>query len=59
MHPIAGANISVTRVPIAGFLVQSIMEVHPTVALLEADAYTVVEVPEAVAVRTHASNYRY
>ena len=31
----------------------------PTGALLEADAYTVVEVSEAVAVRTHASDPKY
>ena len=35
------------------------MEVDPTGALLEADEYTVVEVAEAAAVRTHASNQRY
>ena len=38
------------------FLVQSMMEVDPMVALLEADVYTVVEVLEAVAVRPHANN---
>ena len=59
IHPITSANISVTGVPIVNFLVQSMMEVDPTVALLEAGMYTVVEVSEAAAVRPHASNYRY
>ena len=59
IHPIAGANISVTRVPIVSFLVQSMMEVDPMGDLLEADAYTVVEVSEAVVVRMHASDQRY
>ena len=35
------------------------MEVDPTGALLEVGLYTVVEVSEAAAVRTHASNQRY
>ena len=55
-HPITGANVSVTGVPIVSFLVQSMMEVDPTVALLEADAYIVLEVLEAAVVRPHASN---
>ena len=35
------------------------VEVDPTGALLEADAYTVVEVSEAVVVRMHANVQRY
>ena len=45
--------------PQSVFLVQSMMEVDPTGALLEAHMYTVVEVLETAAVRTHASNQRY
>ena len=56
IHPIADANVSVTGVPIVSFLVQSMMEVHPIVALLEANVYTVVEVLDAAMVRAHASN---
>ena len=35
------------------------MEVDPMGDLLEADAYTVVEVLEAAAMRMHASDQRY
>ena len=35
------------------------MEVDPTDDLLEADAYTVVEVSEVVVVRTHSSDLKY
>ena len=35
------------------------MEVDPTVALLEAGMYTVVEVSDATMIRTHASDQRY
>ena len=35
------------------------MELNPTVALLEASMYTVVEVSDAAMVRTHASDQRY
>ena len=59
IHPIAGGNVSATRAPTISFLAQSMMEVDPTVALLEAGAYTMVVVLDAVAVRTHANNQRY
>ena len=59
IHPIAGANVLVTGVPTISFLVHSMMEVDPTVALLEAGMYTVVEVLDAAMVRTHASDQRY
>ena len=61
IHPITGANVSVTGVSIVSFLVQCIMEVEvvPTGALLEADAYIVVEVLEAAVVRTHSSDLKY
>ena len=45
--------------PQSSFLVQSMMEVDPTVALLEAGMYTAVEVSDAVMLRTHASDQRY
>ena len=35
------------------------MEVDPTVALLEAGMYTAVDVSDAATVRTHASDQRY
>ena len=35
------------------------MEVDPTVALLEAGMYTVVEVSDATMIRTHACDQRY
>ena len=56
IHPITGANVSVTGVPIVFFLVQRMVEVDPMVHLLESDAYTVVEVSEVAAVRLCASN---
>ena len=56
IYPIVGANISVARVPIVSFLVQNIVELDPIGDLLEADVYTVVEISEAAAVRTHANN---
>ena len=59
IHPIAGADVSVTGVLTVCFLVQSMMEVDPTVALLEAGIYTAVEVSDAAVVRTHASEQRY
>ena len=59
IHPIAGANVLVTGVPIVSFLVQSMMKVDPMGALLEVGVYTVVEVSEAGAVRMHASDQRY
>ena len=60
IHPIAGANIIlVTGVPTISFLVQSRMEIDPTVAWLEAGMYTAVEVSDAAMVRTHANAQRY
>ena len=59
IHPIAGANIPVTGVPIVNFLIQNMVEVVPTGALLEVGVYTLVEVLEAAVVRPHASNWRY
>ena len=59
IYPITGANVSVTGVPIVSFLVQSMMEVDPMVALLEAGMYTAVEVSDAAIVRTYASEQRY
>ena len=59
IHPIAGANVSVKGVPTISFLVQSMMEVDPMGAQLEVDVYTVVEVSDVTAVRTHASDQRY
>ena len=59
IHPITGANVLVTGVPIVSFLVQSMMEVDPTGALLVEDMYTVVEVLDTVAEMTYASNQRY
>ena len=46
IHPILGANVSVTGVPKVSFLVQNTMDVEvvPTGALLEVDMYIVVEV---------------
>ena len=59
IYPIVGANVSVTGVPTINFLVQSMMEVDPTVALLKVGMYTTVEVSDAVMVKTHASDQRY
>ena len=56
IHPIAGANVLVTGVPIVSFLVQSMMEVDPMVDLMEGGVYTVVKVSKDVVVRPHASN---
>ena len=59
IHPITGANVSVAEVPTVSFLVQSMMEVDPTVALLEAGMNTTVVVLDTVIVRTHTSDQRY
>ena len=61
IHPITGANVSVTGVPIVRFLVQCIMEVEiiPMGALLEVDPYTVVEVWKSEVVRMHSNVQRY
>ena len=59
IQPITAANISITGVPIVGFLVQSMIEVDHMVALVEVDMYTVVVVLDAVAVRTHTSDQKY
>ena len=59
IHPITGANVSVTGVPIVGFLVQSMVEMDPTGDLLEVVMYTVEEVPDAVVVWAHANDLKY
>ena len=59
IHPITGAIVLVTGVPTVSFLVQSMMEVDPIVALLEVGMHTTVEVSDAAMVRTDSSDQRY
>ena len=59
IHPITGSNASVTGVPIVSFLVQSMLEVDPMGDLLEADMYTVVEVPDAAVVWACTNDPKY
>ena len=59
IHPISGANVSVTGVPIVSFLVRSMLEVDPMGDLLEADVYTVEEVLDAAVAWACANDPKY